>query len=78
MHGVTPACPAGLSLLAQAAGVNQPARRDSASVHGVRGFYQPARQTQLAGAVHGGRPAFPGGLSLEARAAGVDQLAWRD
>ena len=57
MHGVTPACPAGLSLLAQAAGVNQPARRDSASVHGVRGFYQPGRQTQPAGAVHGGRPA---------------------
>ena len=62
-----PACPAGLILLAQAAGVYQPARRDSASVHGVRGFYQPARQTQPAGAVHGGRPAFPAGLSLEAR-----------
>ena len=38
-------------------GAPQPAQRDSASVHVVRGFYQPAPRTQPAGPVHGGRPA---------------------
>ena len=58
---------AGLSHRSWAAAFDQPARRDSASLHGVRGFYQPARRTQPAGAVHGGRPAGPAGLGLWAR-----------
>ena len=36
--------PSRTSLLAQAAGVNQPAQRDSASLPGVRGFYQPSQR----------------------------------
>ena len=58
---------AGLSHRSWAAAFDQPARRDSASLHGVRGFYQPARRTQPAGAVHGGRPAGPAGLGLRAK-----------
>ena len=52
-------------------GAPQPAQRDSASVHVVRGFYQPAPRTQPAGAVHGGRPAGQAGNSLRKLACGA-------
>ena len=72
-HGSRPAGPAGLSVLAQAAGVDQPSRRDLASGRGA-----PPASTAGLSLRALGPPACPSGLSCLARTAGVDQPARRD
>ena len=77
--GAPAACPAGLSLLARAAGLHQPPRRDSGSARGGHSgrLGGPAALSLRARGL-GVRPASPAGLIVESRATGFDQPGRRE